>query len=338
MRPKIILIVGPTASGKTGLGIEIAKRVGGEVVSVDSRQVYRGMDIGTAKVSPTTTDDLSFRGVQPPSLQRTRLPFLQGRKEAYRDLPLVVDGVVHWGIDLADPDEEFTVADFKAYAEQKIKEIVRRGQVPILVGGTGLWVSALIDNFDLTETASDPALRAELEARPLGDLFAQYKRLDPEGAEVIDRENKRRVVRALEVCLLTGKPFSTQQTRGEPKYEVLQIGLRVPREVLNERINARVDEMIARGLVDEVRTLRARYGCDVDAMTGIGYRQVCAFLDGKCSLEEAVEETKKATRHYAKRQMTWFKRDPRIQWVDRPEEVKLFPFMSLPVSPTADCA
>lgn len=280
---KLIAILGPTASGKTGLGIEIAKKIEGEIIGVDSRQVYREMNIGTAKITSS--------------------------------------GIPHWGIDLVDPDEDYSVADFKTYAEKKIDEILKRNHVPILVGGTGLWLSALIDNFDLTQTAGDPVLRAQLELRPLGDLFAEYKRLDPEGSETIDRENKRRVVRALEVCKITGKPFSKQQTKGEPKYDVLQIGLSVDRQELNLRIDQRVDEMIANGLVNEVRALKEKYGCEIDAMTGIGYRQICTFLEGKPSLGDAIQETKKATRQYAKRQMTWFRRDERIKWVSDLETV-----------------
>ncbi len=310
MKPKLIAIVGPTASGKTGLGIEIAKEVGGEVISVDSRQVYREMDIGTAKVK-------GDRGGQ----GRTGEDNIC---QLFGDVPFMVEDVPHWGIDLVDPDEEYSVADFKNFAEKKIEAILKRERVPILVGGTGLWLSAVLDNYDLTNAPADPVLRTELEARPLGELFAEYKRLDPEGAETIDRENKRRVVRALEVTQTTGIPFSQLQTKGEPKYDALQIGILVDRTELNERINARVDEMIANGLVNEVRSLREKYGCEIDAMTGIGYRQICRFLDGDVPLADAIEETKKATRLYAKRQMTWFKRDPRIQWVTNPEDAFAF--------------
>ena len=301
--PKLIAIVGPTASGKTALGIEIAKSVGGEVISVDSRMIYRNMNVGTAKPEGEwKTSAIEMGG---------KIDQLFGaRKEFF------VEDVPHWGIDLADPDQEYSVADFKKYAEQKIKEILKRKHVPIFVGGTGMWLSAVIDNLDLSSTPSDETLRKELEEKSIGDLYHEYKQLDPVGAETIDRENKRRVLRALEVTKLTGKPFSQLQTRGPLKYDVLQIGLSVDREVLNERINWRVDEMIAKGLVNEVRSLKEKYGCEIDAMTGIGYRQVCEFLDGRSSLKDAMEEIKKDTRHYAKRQMTWFKRDARIQWIE----------------------
>jgi tRNA dimethylallyltransferase len=227
-----------------------------------------------------------------------------------------VGGVPHWGIDLVDPDEEFTVAQFKTYAEERIADMLSRGKLPIVVGGTGLWVRALIENLTLTDTPPNPALRAELDARSLDDLFAEYKRLDPEGAEVIDRDNKRRVLRALEVTRTSGKPFSQLLAKGAPKYDVLEIGVEMPREQLYERINDRVEVMIARGLVDEVRGLRTRYPADAIAMTGIGYRQVCAFLDGKTSLAAAIEQIKQDTRNYAKRQLTWFKKDARVRWVE----------------------
>lgn len=318
MKPKLIAIVGPTASGKTALGIQIAKLVGGEVISVDSRMVYRNMDVGTAK------PDGVIGGVPRP---RGDIGTLFGA-----DKTLIVEDIPHWGIDLVDPDQEYSVAQFKAYAEKKIVEIVKRKHVPILVGGTGLWLSAVIDNLDLSSTPSDENLRAELEEKSMGDLFHEYKTLDPIGAELIDRENKRRLVRALEVTLLTGKPFSQLQTRGVSKYDVLQIGLSVDRDVLYERINDRVDEMIAHELVTEVRSLKQKYGCEIESMTGIGYRQICAFLDrspspyrgegrgGVWSLKDAIEEIKKDTRHYAKRQMTWFKRDERIVWVTDPKD------------------
>lgn len=305
-KTRILVIVGPTASGKTRLGIDLAKRFGGEVISVDSRLVYRGMDVGTAKPAG--------EWVEAP-IERGSIRQLFGTRRTF-----FVEGVPHWGIDLVDPDEAYSVADFKKYADEKIADIARRGKLPVLVGGTGLWVRAVVDNLTLTETPPNPELRARLEARHLDDLFAEYKRLDPDGAEVIDRDNKRRVVRALEVTLATGKPFSAQLRRGEERYESLQIGIRVPREELDQRVNARVDEMVACGLVSEVRRLRDRFGRDTESMTGIGYRQICRFLDGTSTLADAIEETKKATRAYARRQMTWFKRDERIRWVASPEE------------------
>jgi len=250
--PKIIAIVGLTASGKSDLALAIAKEVHGEIIAADSRTVYRGMDIGTAKpkgeksLSHLVTESLSEKA--------------DGIQQLFSKKPLIVEGVAHWGFDLVDPDEDFTVADFKAYAEKKISEIIERGHVPMIVGGTGLYVQALIDNFGF------------------------------------------------------------DQTQGEPKYDALQIGIDISREVVYERIDERVDRMVANGLVDEVRALRDEYGCEVKSMTGIGYRQICAFLDGYLKLRDAIDLVKRETRHYAKRQITWFKRDDRIVWVKSFEE------------------
>lgn len=280
MKPKIVAVVGSTASGKTALGKELARQFNGEIISVDSRQVYRGMDIGTAKSKGD------------------------------------------WGTDLVDPDEEYCAAQYKEYAQEKIEEIIASGKLPILVGGTGLWLKAVIDNYDFGLTRSDSKLRAQLEARSLTDLFDEYSRLDPFGAMKIDRANKRRVVRALEVTLQTGRPWSQTQTAGESKYDVLQIGLVVDRAILNRRINERVDRMVESGLVEEVRALRERYGCSIESMTGIGYRQLCEYFDGHIQLEDAIEEIKKATRLYAKKQMTWSKKDKRIKWVENIQDAR----------------
>ena len=303
--PKIVCVVGATAAGKTSLGIEIAKVFDGEVISVDSRQVYRGMSIGTAKPEGVWEED---------SIEIGSVDQLFGARKRF-----VVEGVVHWGIDLVDPDEEYSVSQFKDYAEEKIADIVARGKLPILVGGTGLWVQAVVENLDLASVPADPDLRAELDQKRLGDLFHEYKQLDPEGAESIDRKNKRRLVRALEVTKVTGVPFSQQRSRGERQYDVLQIGVKVDREALYERINHRVDVMIAQGLVDEVRGLKNQYGCEIPSMTGIGYRQLCGFLEGEEKLSDAIEELKRDTRHYAKRQLSWFRRDESIVWVEDQE-------------------
>jgi tRNA dimethylallyltransferase len=307
MLPKLLVIVGPTASGKTALSIELAKKFGGEVISADSRQVFRGMDIGTAKPDRESLPEQTEGPISIHSM-------VAGGK------PVLVEGVPHWGFDLAEPDEEFAVSQFKDYAISRINDITRRGKLPMLVGGTGLWIDALLDNLTFAEVPPDPKLRVELEARHIDDLFAEYKRLDPDGAEVIDRHNKRRLVRALEVTKKTGKPFSALREKGPQLFDALVIGLSVPREELNQRLDERVDEMIGRGLVNEVRALKDKYGCEANAMTGIGYRQICFFLDGKANLAAAIEDVKRDTRAYAKRQMTWFNKNKNVRWIENPAD------------------
>ncbi|MBU0531422.1 MAG: tRNA (adenosine(37)-N6)-dimethylallyltransferase MiaA [Candidatus Uhrbacteria bacterium] len=281
MKPKIVVILGPTASGKTSMGVTLAKEFNGEIISVDSRQIYKGMDIGTAK-------------------EQTSVP--------------------QWGIDLVNPNQEMTAAEFKQYADDKIEDILLRDKLPILVGGTGFWAQAIIDNLDIPAVEPDFTFRKVLEQKSLDELFEMYQEKDPAGAEVIDRFNQVRLIRALEVCMKSGKPFSEQQKKGEPRYEVLQIGIEVDREVLYDRINNRVDQMIDEGLVEEVRALEEKYGSVPVAMSGIGYRQICKYLQtvgthNHVSLQQAIEQIKKDTRNYAKRQMSWFSRDQRIKWV-----------------------
>jgi tRNA dimethylallyltransferase len=245
-KPKLIVILGPTASGKSDLAISIAKQIHGEIIAADSRTVYQEMNIGTAKPKGEQLSGISLR----PKIG-----------ELFADKPYIVDGVEHWGIDLVNPDEHFSVGDYKLYAEKKIRQIIARGHVPMLVGGTGLYIEAVVQNY----------------------LFEKGK--------------------------------------GKPKYDVLQIGLQVEREELYQRIEDRVEKMIALGLVDEVRALKEKYGSETKAMTGIGYRQICQFLDGQMSLKEAVMILKRDTRHYAKRQMTWFRRDDSIEWMGDHDQI-----------------
>lgn len=309
MKYKIVVIVGPTASGKSLLATELAKKFSGEILCVDSRTVYRGMDIGTAK-------DLSY----PPAPS-------QGEGAKLIHSPPLGEGggggVINHGLDLVNPNEDMNGALFKEYAEKTIAEILGRGHLPILVGGTGLWLDMIVDNLEMPEVEPDLILRAELEKRSEADLFAEFAQLDPVGAEDIDRNNKRRLVRALEVCKKTGRPFSGLRKRGEVKYEPLWLGLDLPKEVLNERVNIRVDEMIKQGLLNEVKQLKEKYGCEIYSMSGIGYREICQHLNGEISLSEAIEEIKKNTRQYAKRQRTWFKRNKNIRWLTDVSEAEL---------------
>ena len=298
MKPKIILVLGPTASGKTSLSIKLAQEFSGEVISVDSRQIYRQMNIGTAK--------------EPSDLQPT----------TYNLQPYLIQGIPHHGIDIVNPDQEMSAAEFKTYAEQKIEEIVARGNVPILAGGTGFWAQTIVDNLQIPAVVPDPELRANLKKQDLESLFLRYQKLDPVGAEVIDRQNKLRLIRALEVCIKTDRPFSEQQSKGDPKYDVLQLGIETERSELYKRIDQRVDQMIDQGLVEEVQGLQDQYGCDALAMTGIGYRQICQHLNGSVTLKDAIKQIKQDTRNYAKRQMSWFRRDKSIQWIKEYQEAE----------------
>ncbi len=311
-KPKIIAIVGPTACGKTGMGIAIAKRVGGEVIAADSRTVYRGMDVGTAKVE----GEGGGRGVKG-----------EGQREEGWDVhrlfvkpPCTVEGIPHWGIDLVEPDEPFSVSDFQTYADEKIREICARGNVPILVGGTGLYIRAVIDRPNFGGAVPSAELRAEIERMTDNEIWEAIAALDPDAAAAIDDQNRRRLVRALEILRTNGGTLADHQEFGEPLYDALQIGIDIDREALYARIDQRVDEMVAKGLVDEVRVLMEKYGADSVAMTGIGYRQIVQFFEKKMSLRDAVLRIKYDTRHYAKRQETWFRRDARIVWVRSVEE------------------
>jgi tRNA dimethylallyltransferase len=278
----LIAILGPTAVGKTALSVRLAEEFRGEIVSADSRQVYRGMDIGTAK--PTADEQHRVR---------------------------------HHLLDVVDPDETFTLSEYQHHAYAAIADIHARGRVPFLVGGSGLYVRAVLEGLTIPRVAPDHARRKELEREDVAALYARLRQIDPVAAEKIDPRNKRRVIRAIEVCETTGKPISAQQKRVEPNYRVLRIGLTLPREELYRRINARVDQMIAAGLIDEVRGLLDRYSADVPAMSGLGYRQIEIYLRGSVALDEAVRLLKRDTRRFVHHQYSWFRLDDaRICWFD----------------------
>jgi tRNA dimethylallyltransferase len=283
----LIAIVGPTAVGKTGLSVRLAEAVGGEIVSADSRQVYRGMDIGTAKATVE---------------QQSRVP--------------------HHLVDVVRPDETLGLARFQEMAFAAIHQILARDGIPFLVGGTGQYVMAVIEGWRVPRVPPDEALRRELygrvEAEGAGSLHAQLSTLDPVAAARIDPRNVRRVVRALEVCLATGKPFSVQQTKSPPPYRVLIVGLAMPRPLLYQRIDERVEQMVQAGLEEEVRRLLAQgYGFELPAMSGVGYGQFAPYLRGEVELADVIRDIKRATRRFVRHQANWFRADdPRIHWLD----------------------
>lgn len=285
---KILVIVGPTAVGKTELSLRLAEELGAEIISADSMQVYRGMDIGTAKA---------------------------GQEERER--------VVHHLLDVVDPDQPFNVADFIKLAEEVLAQLNQRGVVPLITGGTGLYLDALLEGFLFPDTAADPQIRQELEKQAKEDplsLHEELQRVDPKSAERLHRNDLRRIIRALEVYRRTGKPISEQQQKREQEerpYRTLYIGLTRDREELYARINARVDQMLEQGLVEEVAELLKKYPNQPTALQALGYKEIAHYLRGELNLEEAVELLKRDTRRYAKRQLSWFKRNKRIQWFNR---------------------
>lgn len=293
----ILVIVGPTAVGKTQLSLEIGQALSGEVISADSMQVYRGMDIGTAK----------------PSIEEQRQ-------------------VPHHLIDIRDPDQTFNAADFVSLAEEAVADIASRSKTPIVSGGTGLYIDALVDGFLFPDSKPDPKLRRELRLRASKEpdsLYEELKKVDPKSAERLHPNDLRRIVRALEVYYRTGKPISVLQQKAaqqEKPYNPLFIGLTRDRPELYERINKRVDQMLLDGLVDEVTQLIGRYPHQPTALQALGYKEIVWYLQNKMSLEEAVEVLKRDTRRYAKRQLSWFRRNSRIHWFNlsdsEPMEIK----------------
>lgn len=304
--PKIIIIVGPTGSGKSCLGLELAREFDGEIISADSRTIYKQMNIGTAK---------------PP--QDEKGEHMHGSiKELFAERPYMVEGIAHWGFDLVLPSERYDVSTYAQFARKKIADIVKRGKLPIIVGGSGLYVQAILDNPTFSDVKPNLELRAQLNVLGVKELQEWLKEIDPEAYELIDIQNPRRLVRAIEVVKTSGKPWSSQQQKGKPYVDALQIGIEIDREQLYERLDARVDKMIAEGLVNEVRALKEEFGSDAPGMSGIGYRQILGFLKGQENLREAILALKQDTRQYAKRQLTWFKRDARIVWVQDLSQVR----------------
>jgi tRNA dimethylallyltransferase len=285
--PPLIVVVGPTAAGKTGLAVCLAEEIGGEIVSADSRQVYRGMDIGTAKA----TDEEQARAT-------------------------------HHLIDVVDPDETLGLVRFQELAYAAIADITSRGRVPLLVGGTGQYIMAVVEGWKVPRVPPDKALRRQLyrEADEEGAeaLHARLRALDPAAADQIDARNVRRVVRALEVCLITGAPISKQQGKSPPPYRLLILGLGMPRVQLYQRIDERVERMMEAGLEDEVRALLAAgYSFDLPSMSGVGYGQFAPYLEGEATLDDVVRDIKRATRRFVRQQGNWFRAgDARIHWLD----------------------
>ena len=286
-KQKLLVIIGPTAVGKTNLSIEMAKRYNGEIISGDSMQIYRGMDIGTAKIT----------------------------KEEMQGIP-------HHLIDIKEPEENFSVAEFQLLVRAKINEIAKRGKLPIIVGGTGLYIQSVIYDYQFSDVPGDEAFRLELEGRvkQIGNdaLYKELQAVDPESAAQIHPNNVRRVIRALEIFHLTGKTMQDYQRKQQPDlmYETALVGLTMDREKLYERINLRVDIMVKQGLLDEVKSLYNQGLRDCQSIQAIGYKEIYDYLDEKVTLDDAVEQLKQNSRRYAKRQLTWFRNKMDVKWFD----------------------
>ena len=294
---KLIVILGPTASGKSELGLKLAKKFNGEIVSADSKQIYKEMDIGTAK------------------------PTKKEREE-----------ILHHLINIKNPNQIYTVWQYKKEAIKATNKVIKRGKNPFLVGGTGLYLKAVVENLEIPKVKPDWKLRKSLElkikTRGLKSLYDELIKIDPEAAYIVDSQNPRRIIRAMEIAIKTKKPFSQQRKKGEPLFDVLEIGISSEKENLKEKIEKRVDKMMKAGLLKEIKNLIKIYDKNLSTFDAIGYREIIDYLNKKISLAEAVEKIKKNTWHFAKRQMTWFKKDKRIRWVKNQKEaeklVKIF--------------
>ena len=286
-KPKVVVICGPTASGKTALSIELAKKINGEIISSDSMQIYKYMNIGTAKPS---------------------------KKE--------MQGIQHYLLDFVEPNKRYSVADFKRDAEKAIEEILQKGKIPIIVGGTGLYVDSLIYGIEYQDIQFDEQYRKKLENRVeqegLEKLYNEAKEIDPQAMEKISQNDQKRILRVLEIYKATGKNKTEQEAdsrKNGVKYDYKVFAINMDREKLYEKINKRVDIMIEQGLIEEVENLLKKYNEFPTAMQGLGYKEVVEYLQGKTSREEMIDKIKMETRRYAKRQITWFKKNKETIWI-----------------------
>ena len=294
MKEKVIVICGPTASGKTALSIELAKKVNGEIISADSMQIYKDMDIGTAK--PTMEE---------------------------------MQGIKHYLLDFVSPDKRYSVADYQKEAKKTIKEILAKGKTPIVVGGTGLYVDSLIYEIQYPNIEFDEEYRKKLEQiaekEGLEKLYEKAANIDEEAMRKISPNDKKRIIRVLEIYHATGKTKTEQEIESRKKpveYDYKVYAINWDRQVLYERINKRVDIMIEQGLIEEVKKIKQKYKTFPTAMQGLGYKEVVEYLEGKCTKEEMIEKIKLETRRYAKRQLTWFRKNKQTIWIDGTNELQ----------------
>lgn len=294
---KIIIILGPTSSGKSEVAIKLAKKFNGEVVSADSRQIYRGMNIGTGKIT---------------------------KKE--------MQGIKHWMLDIVSPETDYNVAKFKKRADKIIADILKRGKLPIICGGTGFWIKAIVDNFNFPEVAPNKKLRNKLSNYSAERLYKMLKKLDPQRAGSIDKNNKARLIRAIEICKILGKVPSlkrldlsrSQQPKEVEPLKFLQIGIDIPKKKLQENIKKRLEARFKQGMIKEVKILREKYKLSWKKIQsfGLGYYWIPLYLQKKISKKELFEKVYLAEKDYAKRQMTWFQKDKRIKWLKHYKDIQ----------------
>ena len=287
MNNRVIAVVGATASGKTSYAIELAKKINGEIISADSRLVYKGMDIGTAK---PTIDEM-------------------------QEIP-------HYMIDVVEPEYNYSVGLYVKEAKKHITDIISRGKVPIVVGGTGLYFRVLLENYDLPDVKPDYELRKELSSYSYEELLEMLTKLDEKAANSVEKNDKKKLIRYIEIIKLAGKPLDLVRGVKEKEFNVEWVGLNFPREILYDRINKRVDLMIEQGLIEETKKLLQKHGRISNITDKIVYREVLSYLDGELSLDEAKDKLKQNTRNYAKRQLTWFRKNEQINWNCYPDRKK----------------
>ncbi|MAF79528.1 tRNA (adenosine(37)-N6)-dimethylallyltransferase MiaA [bacterium] len=322
LRNKVLVIVGPTASGKSEMAVKLAKKFNGEVISADSRQVYRGMDIGTGKVP------ILFEPPVGGENTKSSIPPLGQRGGG----PMFYKGVRHYLINVASPKRTFTVVQYQRLAKKALNRILKRGKLPIIAGGTGFYINALVHGQSFPPVSAQPKLRRELEKLFLEELFERLEKMDPDRASEIDKKNKRRLIRALEVVTVSGQS-SKKINVWKSDFQVLKVGILVEQEELRKRIEKRFDEWIKNGFLDEVRSLREPFDSAQGKMGlswkriesfGLNYRAAAEYLQQKISKEEMKEKSLKEIYKYAKRQMTWFRKDKSIKWVRAYEDVEKF--------------
>ena len=312
---KLIVILGPTASGKSDLAVQIAKRFNGEIISADSRQVYKGMDIGTGKITPDTKNSSNF------STGQVKKKYIFTHK-----------GIQHYCLDVVSPKTRFSVAQYRKLALKEIEKIQKNGKIPILCGGTGFYIQAVVDGIEIPEVKPDWKLRKKLEKKSVDDLYKILKKLDPKRAENIDRKNSRRLIRAIEIVIKTGKPIpplqinplpllraslpADRQGFGEQAFPVLMIGIKKPQNEINKLIKKRLLKRLKKGMIAEIKNLH-KNGISWKKLEefGLEYRWIAKFLQNVISKQEMIDSLQKDSEHYSKRQMTWFKKDKRIQWI-----------------------